>query len=277
MTSAVFGMLLFAALLHATWNGIVKGADDKFLTTIMVTASAALLAAVALPFLPQPARASWPFIVASAVCQVTYLVLLARVYAVGDMSLAYPLMRGTAPLLVALAGAFRIGESLSGAAWFGVGLMCSGIFAMAAGGWRGGGRGTRLALLNAVVIAGYTLVDGFGVRRSGAPIAYTLWGFLLTGVPLAGWAIVVRRAAFARSIMRHGHVGLIGCLATVTSYGIALWAMTVAPIAVVAALRETSILFGVAISGLVLRERITPARLAAAALIASGVATLRLA
>lgn len=277
MNSAVFGPLLFAALLNATWNGIVKAADDKVLATVMVTASAALLAALALPFLPQPARASWPFIAASAVCQMVYLALLARVYAVADMSRAYPLMRGAAPLLVALAGALRLGEGLSAVAWLGVATMCSGIFVMALQGRRGGGRGTRLALLNAAVIAGYTLVDGLGVRRSGAPLAYTLWGLLLTGLPLAGWALVARRAAFSRSIARHGHLGLIGGIATATSYGTALWAMTVAPIAAVAALRETSILFGVAISGLVLRERVGPARIAAAVLIALGAATLRLA
>ena len=277
MTGTVFGPLLFAALLNATWNGIVKGAEDKVLTTVMVTASAAALAALALPFLPQPARASWPFIAASALCQVAYLALLARVYAVADMSRAYPLMRGAAPLLVALAGALRLGGNLSSLAWLGVAMMCSGIFAMALDGRRGGGRGTRLALLNSAVIAGYTLVDGLGVRRSGAPLAYTLWGLLLTGVPLAGWAMVARRAAFCRSVARHGHLGLLGGIATTASYGTALWAMTVAPIAVVAALRETSILFGVALSGLVLRERVTPARLAAAVLIALGAATLRLA
>ena len=277
MAGTVFGALLFAALLNATWNGIVKGGDDKLLTTIMVTASAALLAALALPFLPQPARASWPFIAASTLCQVAYLALLAQAYAVADMSKVYPLMRGGAPLLVALAGALRLGEGLSLVAWLGVATMCSGIFAMALGGGRGGGRGTRLALLNSAVIASYTLVDGFGVRRSGAPLAYTLWGLLLTGLPLAGWAMVARRAAFCRAIARHGHLGLLGGIATTTSYGTALWAMTVAPIAVVAALRETSILFGVAISGLVLRERVGPTRLAAAVLIALGAAALRLA
>lgn len=277
MTGTVFGILLVAALLHATWNGIVKGADDKVLTTILVTTSAALIGAVTLPFLRQPDRLSWPFILASAVCQVGYLTLLARVYAAADMSVAYPLMRGTAPLLVALAGALRIGESLSATACLGVGVMCCGVLAMAAGSRGGGGRGIGLALLNAVVIAGYTLVDGFGARRSGAPIAYTLWGFLLTGLPLAGWAVAARRGAFVHTIRRHGHLGLFGGVGTVLSYGAALWAMTVAPIAVVAALRETSILFGIAISGLALGERISPARVAAAVLIALGAGTLRLA
>ena len=277
MTGTIFGVLLVAALLHASWNAIVKGADDKVLTTVMVTTAAALIAAVALPFLRPPLAASWRFAASSAVAQVAYLALLARIYEVADMSQTYPVMRGTAPLLVALATALVVGERLPVAAWVGVGVMSSGIFIMAVGSRSGHRRGLRLALLNAAIIASYTVVDGFGARRSGSPVAYTLWTFLLTGVPLAGWVMVTRRAAFVRCVRRHGHLGLLGGAGTVTSYAVALWAMTVAPIAVVAALRETSILFGIAISSLALHERITPARAVAACVIAVGAATLRLA
>ncbi len=277
MPFAVFGMILFAAALHAMWNAVVKGGSDTLLTTVLVAASAALLAVAALPLLPAPAPASWPFIAVSALFQIVYFILVAATYRVADMSQTYPLMRGSAPLLVALASTAWIGEPLSTSAWIGVAVICAGIFGMAADGRRGGNRmGLLLALLNAVVIAGYTMIDGLGVRRSGAPAAYTLWIFLLTGLPLLGWALLARRRTLADYAVRNWHLGLIGGVGTLASYGLALWAMTMAPVAVVAALRETSILFGTAIAGLLLKERLSAARIAAACVIAAGAAILRM-
>src|ERR1700722_1787173 len=277
MSVTVFAIVLFAAALHASWNAVVKSGSDKLLTTVLVTTSAAIFAAIALPLLQQPNSASWPFICASAVLQVIYFLLLARTYHLADMSQTYPVMRGTAPLLVAIVSAYALGAHLSPKMWLGIGIICLGILGMAAGVRRGAGKGITLALLNAVVIAAYTLVDGLGVRRSGAPAAYTLWIFLATGIPLAAWALMRRRASIASYARLNWHFGLVGAVGTVASYGLALWAMTVAPIAVVAALRETSILFGAIISGLLLKERIGSTRFAAACAIALGAAVLRLA
>jgi len=277
MSTWVFAVVLSGALLHATWNAIVKSADDKFLTTIMVTAAAALIAAVVLPFLNVPARASWPYIGASMVLQVAYFVLVARTYQIADMSLTYPLMRGTAPFLVALVTVFRLGDPLSSVAWCGVMGICVGVFSMALGSNLRQPRGIYLALLNALVIAGYTLVDGLGVRLSGAPAAYTLWIFLVTGVPFTVWAIAARGASFVPYVTRYWRLGLAGGIGTTASYGLALWAMTVAPVAVVAALRETSILFGTLIAGLVLKEPIGVRRIVPACIIAASAAVLRLA
>lgn len=277
MSAGIFGIVLVAAALHATWNAIVKGGGDTLLTTVLVTASAALIAIVVLPFLPPPSRASWAFIAASTVFQLGYFVLVARAYRIADMSLAYPLMRGTAPLLVAVASVAWIGEPLSPRAWLGVGIICAGILSMAAAVPRNAGKaGMALALLNAIVIAGYTLIDGVGVRRSGAPAAYTLWIFLLTGAALTAWALVARREAFRGYVGRNWQLGLIGGAGTISSYGLALWAMTIAPVAVVAALRETSILFGTAISAILLHERVGPTRIMAVCIIAVGAAALRL-
>lgn len=278
MPIAVFGMILFAAALHAMWNAVVKGGSDTLLTTVLVTGSAALIALAALPLLPAPTVESWPFIAISAVFQIVYFALVAITYRIADMSQTYPLMRGTAPLLVALASVAWLGEPLAPPAWIGIGVICAGILIMAADGRRGGDRtGMMLALLNAVVIAGYTVIDGIGVRQSGAPAAYTLWIFLLTGLPLLAWAMLARRRAFAAYAARNWHLGAIGGIGTLASYGLALWAMTKAPIAVVAALRETSILFGAAISALVLKERVSPTRIAAVCVIAGGAAILRMA
>lgn len=278
MTLGVFFAVLFAAVLHASWNAIVKSGANKLLTTILIAASASLVAVVILPFLPSPAGESWPFMATSACLQVVYFVLVARTYHAADMSLTYPIMRGSAPLLVALTSALWLGEHLTTGAWLGIGVICLGIFGMAAGSRRGdGGKGVALALLNAVVIAGYTLVDGLGVRLSGAPAAYTLWVFLLTGLPLIGWGIATQPAAFASYAKKNWHLGLVGGVGTLISYGIALWAMTVAPIAIIAALRETAILFGTLISGLLLKEQLASSRLIAACVIAAGAVALRLA
>lgn len=276
MPHIVFVVVLSAALLHAAWNAIVKSASDKFLGTILVTAFAALISAAALPLLTGPARASWPYAAVSALFQIIYFVLVSRAYQVADMSQAYPLMRGTAPLLVAIVTVFQMGESLSPTGWLGVVAVCLGIFTMAAGVGTAR-RGVYFALLNAVVIAGYTLIDGTGVRLSGAPAAYTLWVFLLTGLPLTVWTIATKKATFIPYAVRYWRFGVAGGLATTVSYGLALWAMTLAPVAIVAALRETSILFAVVIAGLVLKEPLGLRRIIAACIIAGGAVALRLA
>jgi len=275
MSLIVFAVVLAAALLHATWNAIVKAGGDKFLTTMMVTTAAAGISAVMLPFLAVPARASWPYAVASTLFQIPYLLLVARTYQITDMSQAYPLMRGTAPLIVALVSVFGMGDALSPLAWCGVTGICIGIVSIARGRRFQDRNGLSLALLNAFFIAGYTLIDGAGVRRSGAPAAYTLWVFLLTGLPLMAWAIFTRRSRFVAYCGRYWRQGIAGGLGTTASYGLALWAMTVAPVAVVAALRETSIVFGTLIAGLLLKESIGPGRVVAACVIAAGAAILR--
>jgi drug/metabolite transporter (DMT)-like permease len=277
MTIGVFLVVLLAAALHATWNAVVKGGDDKLLTTILVTGSAALIAIALLPFLPPPARPSWPFIAASTILQYGYFILVAQTYRIADMSKTYPLMRGTAPLLVALASMALLQEPLAPLAWLGVILICCGIIGMAAGRRVRPDKGVGLALLNAVIIAGYTLIDGAGVRRSGAPDAYTLWIFLLTGVPFLLWALAARRQVFLRYVVDHWPAGLVGGLGTILAYGLALWAMTHAPVAMIAALRETSILFAIAISALFLKERVRLVSIAGTCIIAAGAIVLRLA
>jgi drug/metabolite transporter (DMT)-like permease len=232
---------------------------------------------VLLPFLTVPAPASWPYAAASAVFQIAYFLLIARTYQITDMSQAYPLMRGTAPIIVALVSVFQMGDVLSPIAWAGVIAICVGIVTMALGNRVNNRKGISLALLNALVIAGYTLIDGAGVRRSAAPAAYTLWVFLLTGLPLALWAASARKSEFFPYVGRHWRLGLAGGVGTTASYGLALWAMTVAPVAVVAALRETSILFATLLAGLVLKERVGLRRVIAACIIACGAAILPLA
>ena len=276
MSVAVFAIIMLGAALHATWNAVVKGGGDKLLSTCMITSFASLIAMAVIPFLELPARESWPFIGASVLLQVLYFVLVASTYRIADMSQTYPIMRGTAPLLVAATSVCLLSESLSPFAWVGIAVISLGILSMAVAPSAGQKKGLVLALINACVIAGYTLIDGLGVRKSGAPAAYTLWIFLLTGLPLAAWALITRRRHFLRYLGHHWRPGIVGGVGTIASYGLALWAMTAAPIATVSALRETSILFGVVISALVLNEHLTRVRIVAACIIAAGAMVLRL-
>ena len=277
MTITVFCILLFAALLHASWNAIVKAGTDKLYSSIVVSGSAALIALILLPFSPQPTAASWPYLFVSCALQVVYTVLVAKTYQVSDMSQTYPLMRGTAPLLVALISVLVLGDHLSWLAWSGIGVICLSILAMAMNGRMQSRKRIWLALLNACFIAGYTLVDGTGVRLSDTALGYTLWTFFMNGFCLLSRAMVERRREASSYLRLHWKKGLLGGVGTMGSYGLALWAMTQAPLAVVAALRETSILFGALIAFVLLKEKVAGLRIAAALGIAAGAVLLRLA
>lgn len=274
----VVAVVLVGALCHATWNAVVKRGADTFLSSVLVGSGCGLIAALALPFLAQPDRSSWPFIAGSVMAQIAYMGLLAAAYRAGDMSQIYPLMRGTAPLLVAIASGPVVGEALSAGRWAGVGLISAGVAAMALvrpGRETGSRAAVVFALLNAGVIAAYTVIDGIGVRRSGAPVGYAFWTFCLTAIPLITWAGWRRGRSAAVYAAEHWPVIVLGGTGTLVSYTLALWAMSVAPVAVVAALRETAILFATAISAFVLKERVGPARLVATGVILAGVAAVR--
>lgn len=275
---SVVVVVLCGALCHASWNAVVKRGADTLLSAVLVAAGCGAIAVIPLPFLPQPDPASWPFIIASVLAQVIYMCLLAATYQAGDMSQTYPVMRGTAPLMVALASGPFIGESLSAPRWAGVALISGGVAGMALIDPRATKRrwaASGLAVLNAGVIATYTVIDGIGVRRAGQPVSYGFWTFILTAIPLVAWAALRRRRAVAHYAVAHWRVAVFGGAGTLASYSLALWAMTVAPVAVVASLRETAILFATAISALVLKEKITPARLSAIGVIVIGAAIIR--
>lgn len=276
-TDAVLAVMI-GAFLHASWNAAIKSGQDKLLDTILVATGAALIAAVTLPFLPLPAPASIPFLISSSALQIIYFLLIAAAYRTADMSYAYPLMRGTAVLIVACASSVVIHEHLSSRAWIGILTISSGVLALTALYRRSGPSltPTAFALGNAGVIASYTLVDGVGSRLSGSTPAYTLWLSFLTGIPLLAWILWRQPHAFASYFKARWPIGLAGGFCTLASYGLALWAMTRAPVAATAALRETSILFGMVISAGFLRERVGLSRLMAGAVIALGAVILRL-
>jgi drug/metabolite transporter (DMT)-like permease len=277
MTVSVLLVVLLGAFLHASWNLLVKAAQDTRLATAGVYIGGGLIAAAALPFLPAPAPASWPYIAAAAATELLYSILLAAAYRLGDLSHAYPLMRGAAPLLVALGSGVLLGERLSLGVWAGVALVSCGIFSLVFDARSQGHSvaATRLALLNAFVIATYTTIDGLGVRRSGQPLAYSLWLSLLIAGPWLAW-LAARRGAYRWAQVRtHLASAAIGAACGVASYTVALWAMTRAPVAAVAAVRETAILFSTVLGAIVLKERVTPVRALAAVAIVLGVWAIR--
>ncbi|NLS20889.1 EamA family transporter [Rhizobium sp. P40RR-XXII] len=277
MSFDVIALVLFGALLHATWNAIIKAGTDKSLDAALVSAGGAVAALPLLPFLPLPAAPAWPFIGASAILQFAYFQLVAAAYRAGDIGLVYPLMRGVAPLIIVSTSSFILKETLSGGALIGTMTICAGILTLAFEARKGGRRAIILALANAVVIATYTYVDGIGARISGNSVSYTLWMALLPPVLLFIWAISQRGIGPVAAHIRYNWWrGLIGGGGSIASYGLALWAMTKAPVAMVAALRESSILFALVISVVVLKERSSVWRYIAGAIIAAGVLVLRL-
>jgi drug/metabolite transporter (DMT)-like permease len=270
VTLAVLG----AALLHASWNTLVKSSEDKQLDTFAIAAGSGLIALVLLPFLPLPAAASWPWLAGSALVHILYFVFLAGAYRHGELSYVYPVMRGGGPMIVAASGALAFGEILRGTEWLGVLLVCAGILAFASG--RHDRRATLYALANALVIGAYTLIDGAGARASGAAVSYTLWFFVVNGIVITLMGAAVRRGEVVRYFRRHWLRAAIGGACSVGSYAIALWAMTRAPVALVAVLRETSVIFGAVLAAVVLKERLTRRRLAATGAVLAGLVILRL-
>ena len=224
MTPGVLLAVLGAALLHASWNALLRRRGEPLLATVLVVAGSAGVAVLLLPWLTAPARASWPFIAASSVVQTVYYLLLIETYRDGQVSHAYPLMRGCAPLLVALANGPLTGDRLSSGQWIAMLLICGGVLGLwLAAPAAGARRTTVFALLTAGVIATYTLIDGRGVRLSGAPAAYTLWIFLLTGAFVCAWTARGRARALAAFARANPLVAPLGGLASAGSYGIALW------------------------------------------------------
>jgi drug/metabolite transporter (DMT)-like permease len=274
MTWSVTAAVLGAALLHAGWNVMVKAGPDKELESYTVAATSGLLALVLLPFLPLPAPASWPWVAASMVVHIAYFMFLAGAYRWGDLSYVYPVMRGGGPMIVALAGALTLGEVLPAKESAGVALICAGILAFASG--RHDPRATFFAVGNAAVIAAYTLIDAMGARASEAPVSYTLWFFAVNGMAVSAYALWRRGRAFPAYFRTAGPRSFVGGGFALGAYGIALWAMTQAPVALVATLRETSVIFAALLAAIFLKEKLTRRRLAATATVLAGLIALRL-
>lgn len=279
LTLGVTLAVLGAGFMHASWNALVKGGSggDPLLDTSTVVAGSMVCAGLLLPFLPLPREASWPMAFASMLIHFGYYLTLTEAYRAGDLSFAYPLMRGTAPLLVTVLGVIFLRELPTPQIVIGVVLICAGIFAIAfahrhrhppaAVGW---------ALANAAIIGVYTLIDGAGARASGNALSYVAWLTFLEAALFLAWVRWHRGVAAVSYVRARWRRGMVGGFFSVAAYGIVLWAMTRAPVAAVSALRETSVLFAAIIGAFVLKERLGLARIAGATGVVLGVAALKL-
>lgn len=282
LTWAVVSAVLFGALLHASWNALVKSSTDKEMDTALIHLIGSLMAIPLVWFVGWPPRSAWPYLVASITIHIGYYYALTGAYRHGELGLTYPLMRGVAPLLVALSASLTLNEQLTLFGWLGVLGICVGVLVLGLSRHAlEAPRAVAFALVNAVIIAIYTVVDGQGVRAAGttltSTVQYVATLFMFDGWPFAMMIFARRGAALPRYARHRWPLASLGALASLGSYGIALWAMTRAPVAMVAALREVSVLFAVLIGTLVLKETLTTNRVVGAVVIISGVMALRLA
>ncbi len=278
MSATIFLAVLFAAFLHAGWNALVKTGGDKFQAMLILSTSQGVMGLLMTLVLPLPQGRVWLWLLASGVVHSLYKFFLSSAYEHGDLSRVYPIARGLAPMLVALVGVFYLADELSALEYLGIAALGTGIIAMARGVFSNGESRymLRFAFASALMTACYSLIDGLGARVAGDATVFVAWMFLIDGVVFGSWALWRRGSSVLAAKRR---VWLRGCMAggaSLGAYWIAVWAMTQAPIALVTALRETSILFAVLIGVVVFRERFDRAKAVATVLIVGGVVLTRI-
>ena len=280
MSTGVFLAVILAALLHASWNALVKGGADKRLAMTGVVVGQAVFAIPVLFFVPAPDPASFGWLAAGIALHLGYQLVLLASYRIGDLTQVYPIARGSAPLIVTAVSVLFLGVVLEGAQLLAVILIGVGIMSLALVRRADGQRNARagaFALLTGCFIAGYSLVDGLGAREAGTALGF--YGWLTIGNALAFVALAnVRHRAMLARLPREGlGITLAGGGASFAAYGIVIWSFTQAPIALVTALRETSIVFALLIGVFALGEKLNLAKLVSTACTIIGAGLLRFA
>ena len=279
MDPFVFAAVLFGAACHATWNALIKKRLDPFATIAIITVFCGLVALPAVPFVGLPPLVAWPWVAASVVLHLAYYIGLTEAYRTGDLSQVYPIARGSAPLMTALISTAVLGEYLGPIGWAGIVALTFGVFLLSIRGGRDlaqmDRRAVGFAFFTATTICGYSLVDGVGARLSGNPHAYSAALFVCDGAFMAVFALARRGRTIVGDARGYWRTGLLGGVLSVISYWIAIWAMTVAPIAIVSALRETSVLFGAFLAVVFLKEPLRPLRVIAAIVVVAGLILIR--
>ncbi|MFF5184025.1 EamA family transporter [Streptomyces sp. NPDC000345] len=274
MTPAVTAAVLLAAVTHAGWNAIAHRITDKLVGFTLIAGGGMLIGLGLAPFVAVPAAGAWPYLLCSAVIHIAYYALLMRSFRLGDFGQAYPIARGSAPLVVTVLAAVFAHEVPDGWAAAGIALSCAGLTGVALWGLRGrrpDWAAIGAALATGLTIAGYTVVDGLGVRASGSSLGYIAWLMAVQGVVIPAYAVTRWRAGTVAVLRPFATLGLIGSALSVTAYALVLWAQTRAELAPVAALRESSIIVGAAIGALFFKERFGAPRVAAAGLLVLGI------
>jgi drug/metabolite transporter (DMT)-like permease len=277
---SVFLAVIAAAVMHAGWNVIVKLKLDRFLSLFLIQTLMGIIGLAMLAIFAWPGAASLPYALTSGVLHLGYNLFLARSYRTGDLSQVYPIARGAAPLLTLVVTWLAATERIGVASVAGIGVLVAGIWLISLVGRRGvklDGLTLFFALGTSVFIAAYTVVDGLGGRVSGSPSGYAALVFVFDAIFLLIYALIARGPGIVTAVAPHWKSGLAGAMLSGGAYWIAIWAMSHAHIAAVAALRETSILFVMLMSMKVLKETVTPPRIGGALLIVAGAVLLRLA
>ncbi|MDA0996930.1 MAG: EamA family transporter [Proteobacteria bacterium] len=275
----LIAIVLLAAVTHASWNAIVKWSGDRFILATVIQGIGAGLAGVAAFFVPFPAAAAWPFIIVSAILHTGYHLALINAYKVGDLSLVYPLARGTAPLIVAIGAAMWVGEVPTTMGAVGIVMVSVGIMLL---GFEKGLRRREtllpfgLAIAVGLFIASYSVVDGIGIRKDVSRWSYILWLFILEGVPFLFWTALFRRHQVIPFVRSRWRQALAASILAKIAYGCVLYAFVTGALASVTALRETSVLFAALIGSVFLGEKLGLPRIAAAIVIVAGVTTIQL-
>ena len=280
MTLALFSLVLASAAMHATWNALIKTRSDRFASISLATLGASIVVLPILPFVDFPSIEVWIWIAASVIIHAGYRLFLVKTYDVGDFAQSYPLARGIAPLITTVGAIIFIGEVPEGLTVLGIVVLSFGALLMSLRGSsdlsKFNRRAVGFALLTAMLIAGYTLTDGYGVRLANTASSYAAWLFFCDGLCSIAIGFLYRGRGLLTVLASEWKTSLLTGGLLAGSYWIIMWAMTKAPIASIAALRETSILFAMLISVLVLGERVTPWRVLATVLIVGGVVILRI-
>jgi drug/metabolite transporter (DMT)-like permease len=280
VTPAVTLAVLVAALCHASWNAIIRMRGDKLISMTLLVAAAGAMALPGLFIVPILPAAAWPYVITSAIVHVGYNTFLALSYHHGELSKVYPLVRGSAPLTTLGVSLLFLEESVDASGIAGIVVVAVGIMALALDrGWRAlveSPRGLFYAAATSLCITAYTLSDGLGARAAGNAHHYVVWLFVLDAIPMLAFVLAVRGRDFLKAAGENWLPGLVGGALSLAAYWIVIWAFTVAPIPIVAALRETSILFAVLIGMLFLGEKITAIRAASIIMVLCGLALMRL-
>jgi drug/metabolite transporter (DMT)-like permease len=277
VTLGVFLAVLGAAFLHALWNALIKLGTSKVGGMVILSIVEVPIGLTVVAVTPPIDSAAIPWVIAAGCTHFAYKFFLTYAYDRGDLSRVYPIARGAAPMIVALVGAVVLADAVSARQYLAIAVLAGGILLMARGVFTSGEdrRLLPFALGSACATAGYTLIDGMGARVSGEPLAYVAWVFVADGTFFTLGMLALRGRAVIPRDARAWALGSVASTASYGAYAVSVWAMTVAPIAVVAALRETSILFAVLIGWLAFGERMTRDKAVAAGVIVAGVMLMR--
>lgn len=278
MNHDVVLLVLLAAFLHALWNALAKSGGQPLLSVASYRGVSSVLCFLALPWVVAPLPASWPLLFASVLVHNVYYFCLAKAYQSGDLSQVYPVIRGAAPLMVALGAAIFLGELLSWSDVAGIAFVSAGLLSLV---FARGAFGhfpiesLKWAALTAVLIASYTVLDGAGVRASGEKLGFIVWLFAFEAIPVGAFLLLTRRQEWVNYLKAHRGAVLFAGVSSSIAYGLVIYAMTVGSIAIVSSIRETSVLFAAFIGSVFLREPFGRQRLVAAFVVALGVVFMR--